>query len=233
MMKKTARILCFILALLILMLSVASCEKKPGLYTWYGVKMDVDNILKLTVDNGSGEKVYNVPFDLYRNLFVYYKKIVSDVVVDENEVKKITTDEQKTAALREQTEDEIKKYYTYVAIAEKYGVGLTENDEKLYDSNYEARIENYADKLEDKASDFKGTKEEYAEYLYNRAIENLGMTPEYFRYLYFRDLLLKRIKKAMFPELKTYAEESFTRFKQIYIEYTKGDEADETAPGIK
>ena len=48
------------LALIMLALPLASCGNKE-----YG------NILRVTVDGGNGEKVYEVSYDLYRTVFLY------------------------------------------------------------------------------------------------------------------------------------------------------------------
>ena len=65
-MKRFTKIICALMAMAMLLLALASCTKKPGLYAWYG-RVKVDYILKLTVDAGDGEKTYNVPFDMYRS----------------------------------------------------------------------------------------------------------------------------------------------------------------------
>lgn len=228
-MKKIIKPICGALAAIMLLITLCSCaEREPGLYTWYGKKINAEYILKMTVDVGDGEVVYNVPLDTYRDLFMYYGTIVSDVVVDENDVKSLTSESQKTIVLKEYTEDELCDYYALLAIAEKYGVGLTDEDSERFETDYTARIASYADQLNDQySSDFKGTKEEYAKYLYEQAIEKAGITPEYLEYMYYRNLLETRVKKAVAPDLISYAEQSYYHFKQIYIGYMKGDDAAE------
>lgn len=229
-MKRITKLICALLAVTFVALALCSCEKKPGLYKWYGARVNDEFLLKLTLDVGDGEKVYNVPLDTYRNLFVYYKTLVSDTVVGNDKIPLLTTDQQKTVALKEYTEDELCNYYALLALAEKYGKGLTEADETLYESDYNARIENYADRLDDVyADDFKGTKEEYAKYLYEKAIEDLGLTEEYLEYMYYKDLLDKRVKQALVPDLASFVSQSYYHFKQIYLEYTKGDGEAENA----
>ena len=98
-MRKITKLVCAATAAVMLLLSLASCTKKPGLYTWYG-RVKVDFILKLTVDAGDGKKTYNVPFDEYRNLFVYYQPLVSDVIKKTEDSQEIVTDSQKTAVLK-------------------------------------------------------------------------------------------------------------------------------------
>ena len=119
-MRKITKLICAAMAAVMLLLSLASCDRKPGLYAWYG-RVKVDYILKLTVDAGDGEKTYDVPFDEYRNLFVYYQPLVSDVIKKSEDSQLLVTDDQKTAVLKEYTEDELCEYYSLVAIAEKYG----------------------------------------------------------------------------------------------------------------
>ena len=53
-------------------------ERGPGLYAWYGGRIDVDSVLRITVDAGDGAKVYDVPFDTYRTVFIYLKGITPD-----------------------------------------------------------------------------------------------------------------------------------------------------------
>lgn len=53
------------------------------------------------------------------------------------------------------------------------------------------------------------------------------MTDEYIEYLYYKNILTRRVKQALVPELRAYAEQSYYHFKQVYIEYTKGDDAQE------
>ena len=57
-MKKFYKTVCLALALSIFALLFTGCEKKPGLYAWYGGKMDVDTVMTIRVDGGDGEKVY-------------------------------------------------------------------------------------------------------------------------------------------------------------------------------
>ena len=41
-MKKICKTLCLVLALTVLALAFTGCEKKPGLYAWYGGRMKVE-----------------------------------------------------------------------------------------------------------------------------------------------------------------------------------------------
>lgn len=226
-MKKAVKIICVVTAAVMLLLTLSSCEKAPGLYAWYG-KVNVDYILKITTDVGDGEISRDVPFDIYRNLFVYYATLVSDTVVNSNNVTSLTTNQQKTAVLKEYTEDELTEYYALVALADKLGVGLTEADLALYKNDYEARVADFAEKLSDEdVKDFKGTKEEYAKYLYDKLIDNLHLTPEYLEYSFNKHTLEKRIKQKLVPDLEDYLSQCYYHYKQVYIEFTKGDDAAE------
>ena len=226
-MRKITKLVCAATAAVMLLLSLASCTKKPGLYTWYG-RVKVDYILKLTVDAGDGKKTYNVPFDEYRNLFVYYQPLVSDVIKKTEDSQEIVTDSQKTAVLKEYTEDELCEYYSLVAIADKYGFSITDEDREKFKSDYAARIEQFKSRISDEdRKNFRGTDDEYAKYLYDKVVEKLGMTDEYIEYLYYKNILTRRVKQALVPELRAYAEQSYYHFKQVYIEYTKGDDAQE------
>ena len=228
-MRKITKLICAAMAAVMLLLSLASCDRKPGLYAWYG-RVKVDYILKLTVDAGDGEKTYDVPFDKYRNLFVYYQPLVSDVIKKSEDSQLLVTDDQKTAVLKEYTEDELCEYYSLVAIAEKYGFAITDADREKFQSDYAARIEQFKSQINDEdRKNFRGTDDEYARYLYEKVVEKLGMTDEYIEYLYYKNILTKRVKQALLPELRAYTEQSYYHFKQVYIEYTKGDDAQEKA----
>ena len=226
-MKKAVKIICVAVAAVMLLLTLASCDKAPGLYAWYG-KVNVDYILTITTDVGDGEISRNVEFETYRNLFVYYATLVSDTVVNSNNVASLTTNQQKTAVLKEYTEDELTEYYALVALADKLGVGLTDDDLARYKNDYEARVADFAERLsDDDVKDFKGSKEDYAKYLYDKLIDNLHLTPEYLEYSYNKHTLEKRIKQKLIPDLADYLEQCYYHYKQVYVEFTKGDDAAE------
>ena len=226
-MKKIVKIICITVVAAILALTVSSCDRAPGLYTWYG-KVNVDYILKMTTDVGDGEISYDVPFETYRNLFVYYATLVSNTVVNSNNVASLTTNQQKTAVLKEYTEDELTEYYALVALADKLGVGLTEEDLDTYKNNYEARVADFAEKLNDEdVKKFKGSKEEYAKYLYDKLISDLKLTPEYLEYSFNKHALEKRVKQKLIPDLEDYLSQCYYHYVQVYVEFNKGDEAAE------
>lgn len=224
-MRRAVRIMCVLMSLFMLVLAVSSCTKQPGLYNWWGGKMNVDYMLKLTLNVGDGDVVYDVPFDIYRNLFVYYKSRISDVTVNENSVAVVATNAQKTAVLKERTEDEIVEYYALMSIANKYGVGLTDDDKGLYEREFEKQAQTLADILtEEDLKGYKGTALEYAKEKYNEVIvDKLKMTPEYFEYLFYKNVLLKRVKQAVIPNLAESIKQCYYHYEEVYIEYVKGD----------
>ncbi len=230
MRKKVLKVICLLLSFAVFMAALCSCTKGPGLYNWWGGKMNVDYLLKLTLNVGEGDVVYDVPFDLYRNLFAYYKTIVSDVTVNEQAVPVVATNAQKTAALKERTEDEIVEYYALLSIANKYGVGLTDEDEGLYEKAFEKQAQTLADTLtEDDLKGYNGTALEYAKEKYNEVIvDKLKMTAEYFEYLFYKNLLLKRVKQAVVPNIVESIKQCYYHYEEVYIEYVKGDAQSES-----
>lgn len=227
-MKKFGKAVCFVTVLCMLVMMFAGCERKPGLYAWYGGRINVDNVLKITVDAGDGVKVYDVPFETYRTVFIYLKGIVSDTVVDENGNAKIATKQEKTAAVKEVAEDTLIQYYSLVALGEKYGITITEADKQAYYDDYMKKLQSYIDGIDESQIDYKGTKEEYAEELYRKTLALAGgMTPEYFEFSYYRGLLEKRLKLLLSSDLEDYLSQSYYHYKQVIVLYTKGDSAAE------
>lgn len=232
-MKRFSKIVCCIVAVAAMLGTLCSCEREPGLYAWYG-KVDVDNILTMTVNVDGTEKKYDVPFMEYRDLFVHYSTLVSDTVVNSKNVEKIATDDQKTKALKEYTEDELRTYYALVALADKFGVPITDDDRAAYENDYNAIVLSYADKLSDEdIKDFDGTKEDYASFVYGKIIEKLGMTKEYIKYSYFKKLLQRKIRTALAPDLAKTVGETYCHFSQIYVGFIKGDDVAEQAARAK
>lgn len=223
-MKKLGKAVCLAAALCILVTMFAGCERKPGLYAWYGGRINVDNVLKITIDVDGEAKVYDVPFETYRTVFIYLKGIVSDTVVDEDGNAKIATKKEKTAAVKEVTEDNLIEYYSLLALGEKYGITITEADKQAYYDDYMKKLQNYIDQMDESQIDYKGTKEEYAEELYRKTLSLAGgMTPEYFEFTYYRDLLEKRLKLVLSSDLDDYLNQSYYHYKQVVVLYTKGD----------
>ena len=228
-MKKIYKTLCLALAISLFALLFTSCEKEPGLYAWHGGKMNVDTVMTIRVDGGDGEKVYEVPFDTYRAVFLYLKSNVSDYIMNEDsEFTGISTDAEKTAAIKEVAEEILTKYYALVAICEKYDIRITDEDKQSYYESHQKKIQTYLDDMDESELDFEGTKEEYAEELYKKSLAIIGMTPEYFEFTYYRSLLEQRLKNVMSQDIGDYINQSYYHFEQILFTYTKGDIASET-----
>ena len=226
-MKKICKTLCLVLALSVLALTFTGCEKKPGLYAWYGGRMDVDTVMTIYVDGGEGEKEYEVPFDVYRTVFMYLKKNVSDVIANEDgQVTALSTDAEKTAAIKEVAEKILTEYYCLVAACEKYGISITDADKQKYQEDYQRKLQTFIASM-DGTEKYEGTAEEYAVLLYERTLDMLGTTPEYFEFSYYRSLLEQRLKMALATDLDVYINQSYYHYKQVLIPYTKGDSASE------
>ena len=222
-MKMIKRIVAVLMLCAMLLTMLVSCgNKKPGLYTWYGTRMDVDSVLEIKVDGGDGEKTYQVPFDQYRAVFVYLKGLVGTVVTDEKgNAIAIATDAEKTKALKEYTETMMMEYYTLVALGEKYGITITDADRAAYQAEYEKTIQSLMEGLE---AENKKSKREAAEELYRNslALAN-GMSPEYHEFMHYQNLLDERIKAQISTDMGDYLNQSYFRYKQVMIFYTKGD----------
>ena len=223
MMKKISKTLCLGLALTMLALPMVGCEREPGLYAWYGGKMNVENVLTAHVDGGT-EETYDVSFDTYRTVYMYLKNNVSDIIMDESgNATGLSTNEEKSAAIKEVAEDILTEYYSLLAICEKYGITITEQDKQSYYDDYQKKLQDYVDNIEKSDLKYDGTKEEYAKALYEKSLAIVGMTPEYFEFSYYRSLLESRLRKALAPDLGDYLSQSYYHYKQILISYTKGD----------
>ena len=225
---KMIAIICAALAVLFVAAAIIwiARPKYNGVFSSLGFKMKADEILTLTVDDGSTEKEYVVPFSEYRAVFLYYKERVSDYIVYSDESRSFSTDAQKTKAIKEATEDALVSYYSLMAIADRFGIGLTDADRAQYKAEYDKQVSNYAQTISDDVK-FKGTKEEYARQLYEDALARMKMTPEYFEFSYYKSLLSRRIKAYIGRGIEDTANESYFGYKQIYITYVKGDSASE------
>ena len=227
MMKKICKTLCLVLALSVLALTFTGCEKKPGLYAWYGGRMDVDTVMTIHIDGGEGKKTYEVPFDVYRTVFMYLKKNVSDVIANEDgQVTALSTDAEKTAAIKEVAEKILTEYYCLVAVCEKYGISITDADKQKYQEDYQKKLQTYIESMNG-TEQYEGTLEEYVTRLYERTLNLLGTTPEYFEFSYYRSLLEQRLKMALATDLDVYINQTYYRYKQVLIPYTKGDSVSE------
>ena len=228
MMKKFYKTLCLALALSVFMLLFTGCERKPGLYAWYGGKMDVDTVMTIRIGSGEGEKSYDVSFETYRAVFLYLKSYVSDYVMNENsEYVGLSTNAEKTAAIKEVAENILTKYYCLVSICETYGITITDEDKQQFYEDTEKKLQGYLENMDETTMDFKGTKEEYARVLYEESLAKRGMTSEYFEFTYYRSLLEQRLKKVISEDIDQYINQSYGHYEQILFTYTKGDVAAE------
>ena len=228
MMKKICKTVCLGLALSMLALPMVGCEKDPGLYAWYGGKMDVDNVMSIHVNGAEGEKVYDVSFDTYRTVFVYLKNNVSDIIMnDKGEATALSTNEEKNLAIKEVAEDILTEYYALTALCEKYGISITDADREKYYNDNQKKIQDYVDKIEESDLEYEGTKEEYASELYEKSLAIAGMTPEYYEFSYYRSVLETKLRKVLAGDLGDYLSQSYYHYKQVLVSYTKGDAAAE------
>ena len=94
-MKNIKKYFLGFVSIVFIVFSLSSCVKSPGLYTWYGKRVNVENIMKITLDMGEGERDISVPFSLYRTLFLYYKELIPETTVENGKERK-TTDKEAT-----------------------------------------------------------------------------------------------------------------------------------------
>ena len=147
--------------------------------------------------------------------------------MDENGDQKIATKEEKNAAIKEVAEDILMEYYSLVALGEKYGISITEEDRQAFYDDYQSKIQTYIDQIDESEIDFDGTREEYAEELYRKSLEIVGMTPEYFEFIHYKSLLEQKLKLFFASDLEDYLTQSYYHYKQVVVRYTKGDSAAE------
>jgi len=228
--KKITVIVCIVLVLAIIAGAIAwiTRDKTNGVFSPLGFKMNGENILSLTVDIGDGKQEYLVPFSEYRAVYLYYAYRISEVIQYDEENFAFATTAEKSAAVKEKTEDMLVEYYSLVSLSEKLGIGLTESDRESFKAEYDQIVSDYAATLEDDVK-YKGSKDEYAAKLYAEALEKLGMTPDYFEFNYYMSLLTSRIKAYIAENIEETINEGYFGYKQIYVEYTKGDSAEERA----
>lgn len=214
-MKKLKRAVCLIIALTIFALSMTSCEKEH------------EDVFEVIVDGGSGEKIYSVPYELYQTIVVYLKGIVTDIVEDSEGNKSLATTQEKNKAIKEVAENTIIEYYGLVALAEDYGISITEEDKRAFQTEYRDKLQAYVDNIADEDFDYNGTKEEYAEEIYRKTMRLAGTTPEYYEFSYYRSLLTQRLKAVLGGDLTDYLNQSYCHYKQVIVVYSKGDAAGE------
>ncbi len=216
-MKKWKKAVCLALALSALAFPLTSCETEK------------EDVFEITVDGGSGEKTYSVSYDLYQTIFVYLRGRVTDIVRDEQGNQSLATDEEKNKAIKEVTESQLIEFYSLVALANEYGIAITDADRAAFDAEYREKLQGYINAIDDDEFDFKGTKEEYAEKIYENAMRLIGTTPEYYEFSHYRSLLTQRLKAVIGGDLTDYLNQSYTHYKQVIVFYDKGDAAAEHA----
>lgn len=213
-MKKLKRAICLILALTIFALPLAGCNTEQ-------------DVFEITVDGGTGEKTYSVPYELYQTIFVYLKGIVTNIVEDSEGNKTLATTEEKNKAIKEVAENTIIEFYGLVALAADYGISITEEDRQAFQAEYREKLQAYVNDIDDAEFDFNGTKEEYAEVIYRNAMRIAGTTPEYYEFSHYRALLTQRLKAVIGGDLSDYLNQSYCHYKQVIVLYSKGDAAAE------
>ncbi len=214
-MKKWKKAVCLALALSALAFPLTSCGEKP------------ENVLEITVDGGTGEKEYTVSYELYQTIFVYLRGIVADIIRDSAGNQSLATDAEKNRAIKEVAENELIEFYSLVALADSYGIAITEEDRAAFAVEYREKLQEYVDAIDEEDFDFDGTKEEYAEKIYENAMRVARTTPEYYEFSHYRSLLTQRLKQVIGGDLTDYLNQSYTRYKQVIVFYDKGDAAAE------
>lgn len=222
-MKRFVKIICALFALLIALGAFVGCQKKPGLYNWIGARVKVDYALRLVLDMGDGKKEYLVPFDEYYGIFMYYKGLLGDgILEDENKKLIFTTIDEQTKAIKEKTEDDLIEFYSLYALAEAYGVGLTDDDYTSFESEYRENFKKYLVSIGKTEN-----MDEYTDEMYDKFFESTGFTEGYFKFSYLRGLLSSRIKKHIAPDAVEHAESNYYHIKQVLVLFTKGDASSE------
>ena len=192
------------------------------------MRVKVDYALRLVLDVGDGKKEYLVPFDEYYGVFMYYKSLLGDgILEDENKKLLFTTVEEQTKAVKEMTEDDLMEFYALYAIAEKYGVGLTQEDYDSFESGYKANLRRYLE-ANGKTEGIEDI-DSYTDEMYQKLFESLGTSEDHVRFSYLRNLLSSRVKKHIAPDAVQHAEKNYFHIKQVLVLFTKGDSTSEKA----
>ena len=227
-MKRFIKIICVVFALILSLGVFTSCTRKPGLYNGLGMRVKVDYALRLVLDVGDGKKEYLVPFDEYYGVFMYYKSLLGDgILEDENKKLLFTTVDEQTKAVKEMTEDDLMEFYALYAIAEKYGVGLTQEDYDSFESGYKANLRKYLE-ANGKTEGIDNI-DSYTDEMYQKLFKSLGTSEDHVRFSYLRNLLSSRVKKHIAPDAVAHAEKYYFHIKQVLVLFTKGDSSSEKA----
>lgn len=219
-MKKIKKYFLGFVSIVFIVFSLSSCAKNPGLYTWYGKRVNVDNIMKITLDMGEGEREISVPFSLYRTLFLYYKELIPETTVENGKERK-TTDKEKSDAAKELTEDALLSYYVLMESGRDFGVDVDSINSTDYIKKYKDSVIASAD--DEFLSSYDGGREAYAEKMFSEMLREAGMDSEYFEYSCRRSEFEKALRSAVAPDAADYANSHYYSMKQLVFEYDFGN----------
>ncbi len=199
-MKRIQKIISLSLALMTVMVCFSSCKKENGLYTWYGKKINVDNVLNVTLDMGDGERNFTVSFETYRAIFLYYAGQVPDVTEVGGEPRQ-TTDDEKTEIAKKMSDEAIIGYYAALECAKDAGVDV----DAILSKDY--------------ADTYKNAYGENGGKRYDEMLEKLGMSEEYFIFNCKKSELEKALKASVSSDIVEYTERNYYHYKKILITY--------------
>lgn len=199
-MKRIQKIISLSLAFMTVMVCFSSCKKENGLYTWYGKKINVDNVLDVTLDMGDGERNFTVSFETYRAIFLYYAGQVPNVTELDGEVRE-TTDDEKTDVAKKMSDEAVIGYYAALECAKDAGVDVDTILSKDYVDIY------------------KNTYGEDGAKLYDEMLKKLGMTEEYFIFNCQKSELEKALKASVSSDIAEYTQRNYYHYKKILITY--------------
>lgn len=219
-MKKIKKYFLGFVSIVFIVFSLSSCAKNPGLYTWYGKRVNVDNIMKITLDMGEGEREISVPFSLYRTLFLYYKELIPETTVENGKERK-TTDKEKSDAAKELTEDALLSYYVLMESGRDLGADVDSINSTDYIKKYKDSVIASAD--DEFLSSYDGGREAYAEKMFSEMLREAGMDSEYFEYSCRRSDFEKALRSAVAPDAADYANSHYYSMKQLVFEYDFGN----------
>lgn len=219
-MKKIKKYFLGFISIVFIVFSLSSCAKNPGLYTWYGKRVNVDNIMKITLDMGEGEREISVPFSLYRTLFLYYKELIPETTVENGKERK-TTDKEKSNAAKELTEDALLSYYVLMESGRDLGADVDSINSTDYVKKYKDSVIASAD--DEFLSSYDGGSDAYAEKMFSDMLREAGMDSEYFEYSCRRSDFEKALRSAVAPDAADYANSHYYSMKQLVFEYDFGN----------
>lgn len=219
-MKKIKKYFLGFVSIVFIVFSLSSCAKNPGLYTWYGKRVNVDNIMKITLDMGEGEREISVPFSIYRTLFLYYKELIPETTVENGKERK-TTDKEKSDAAKELTEDALLSYYVLMESGRDLGADVDSINSTDYIKKYKDSVIASAD--DEFLSSYDGGREAYAEKMFSEMLREAGMDSEYFEYSCRRSDFEKALRSAVAPDAADYANSHYYSMKQLVFEYDFGN----------